>query len=403
MFLWLANVYRLGVKELRSLVFDPVLLLLIVYVFTLAIYAVATGAKLEVQNASVAYVDEDRSALSGRIVRAILPPEFDTPAEISADRIDASMDSGAFVFVLRFPPDFEADLLAGRKPEIQLNVDATAMAQAGNGTVFLQSIIQAEAAKFLSGNEDAAALPMDLVVRAMFNPNLDSSWFNAVMQVINNVTILSVLLTGAALIREREHGTIEHLLVMPVKPSEIMVAKIWANGLVIVLAAVLSLKLVVEGGLGVPVAGSIGLAIVVAAVLSLVFVVQLLLGVPIHGSIALFVFGALIYMISVTGLGILIATFTTSMPQFGLLALPVLVIMNLLSGSTTPMESMPEWLQAIMQASPSTHFVAFAQAILYRGAGLTTVWPSIVAMSVLSVVFFVIALSRFRTTMAGAR
>ena len=375
MFLWLANVYRLGVKELRSLVFDPVLLLLIVYVFTLAIYAVATGAKLEVQNASVAYVDEDRSALSGRIVRAILPPEFDTPAEISADRIDASMDSGAFVFVLRFPPDFEADLLAGRKPEIQLNVDATAMAQAGNGTVFLQSIIQAEAAKFLSGNEDAAALPMDLVVRAMFNPNLDSSWFNAVMQVINNVTILSVLLTGAALIREREHGTIEHLLVMPVKPSEIMVAKIWANGL----------------------------AIVVAAVLSLVFVVQLLLGVPIHGSIALFVFGALIYMISVTGLGILIATFTTSMPQFGLLALPVLVIMNLLSGSTTPMESMPEWLQAIMQASPSTHFVAFAQAILYRGAGLTTVWPSIVAMSVLSVVFFVIALSRFRTTMAGAR
>lgn len=375
MFLWLANVYRLGVKELRSLVFDPVLLLLIVYVFTLAIYAVATGAKLEVQNASVAYVDEDRSALSGRIVSAILPPEFDIPVEISADRIDASMDSGAFVFVLRFPPEFEADLLAGRKSEIQLNVDATAMAQAGNGTVFLQSIIQAETAKFLSGNEDAAALPINLVVRAMFNPNLDSSWFNAVMQVINNVTILSVLLTGAALIREREHGTIEHLLVMPVKPSEIMVAKIWANGL----------------------------AIVVAAVLSLVFVVQLLLGVPIHGSIALFVFGALIYMISVTGLGILIATFTTSMPQFGLLALPVLVIMNLLSGSTTPMESMPEWLQAIMQVSPSTHFVAFAQAILYRGAGLTTVWPSILAMSVLSAVFFVIALSRFRKTTAGAR
>lgn len=375
MFLWLANVYRLGVKELRSLVFDPVLLLLIVYVFTLAIYAVATGAKLEVLNASVAYVDEDRSALSGRIVSAILPPEFDTPVEISADRIDASMNSGAFVFVLRFPPNFEADLLAGRKSEIQLNVDATAMAQAGNGTVFLQSIIQAETAKFLSGNENAAALPINLVVRAMFNPNLDSSWFNAVMQVINNVTLLSVLLTGAALIREREHGTIEHLLVMPVKPSEIMVAKIWANGLVIVLAAVLSL----------------------------VFVVQGLLGVPIHGSIALFVFGALIYMISVTGLGILIATFTTSMPQFGLLALPVLVIMNLLSGSTTPMESMPEWLQAIMQASPSTHFVAFAQAILYRGAGLTTVWPSLVAMSVLSAVFFVIALSRFRTTMAGAR
>lgn len=194
------------------------------------------------------------------------------------------------------------------------------------------------------------------------------------MQVINNVTILSVLLTGAALIREREHGTIEHLLVMPVLPSEIMLAKIWANGLAIIIGAILSLWLAVQGGLAVPVAG----------------------------SIPLFIAGSVLYLVSVTGLGILLATFTTSMPQFGLLVMPVLIVMNLLSGSTTPMESIPGWLQTIMQISPSTHFVAFSQAILYRGAGLETVWFDMAIMVLLSLTFFIIALLRFRQTIASS-
>ncbi|SEK48046.1 ABC-2 type transport system permease protein [Roseovarius nanhaiticus] len=371
---WLANVYRLGVKELRSLRADPVLLVLIAYVFSVAVYAVATGARLEVINASVAYVDLDRSDLSGRIIGAILPPEFDTPEEIPATDIAKVMDSGEFVFVLSFPPRFEADVLAGLQPSLQLNVDATAMVQAGNGAVFLQQIITGEITKFVARSDEASASSIDIVVTAQFNPNLQSTWFASVMQVINNITILSVLLTGAAMIREREHGTIEHLLVMPVTPSEIMVAKIWANGLAIIIGAILSLWLVVQG----------------------------ILGVPIAGSISLFIAGSVLYLVSVTGLGILLATFTTSMAQFGLLALPVLVIMNLLSGSTTPMESIPLWLQYVMQAAPSTHFVAFAQAILYRGAGLEVVWADMALMTVLGAAFFVVALMRFRQTMASA-
>lgn len=365
---WLTNVFRLGLKELSSLRADPVLILLIVYIFSFAVYSVATGAKLEVSNASVAYSDQDRSALTGRILGAILPPEFNAPQEIAADEVESVMDSGKFVFVLSFPPAFEADVLKGHKPQAQLNVDATAMAQAGNGSVFLQQIIRAEVAKFVSGEDTTTTLPINLVVRTRFNPNLNSVWFSSVMQIINNITILSVLLTGAALIREREHGTIEHLLVMPVTPSEIMVAKIWANGL----------------------------AIVVAAILSLWFVVQTVLAVPIAGSVALFVVGAVLYLVSVTGLGILLATFTTSMPQFGLLSLPVLVIMNLLSGSTTPMESMPVWLQNVMQVSPATHFVSFSQAVLYRGATLAIVWLQLVAMAAISAVFFLVSLVRFR-------
>ncbi len=202
----------------------------------------------------------------------------------------------------------------------------------------------------------------------MFNPNLKSEWFTSVMQVINNITMLSIILTGAALIREREHGTIEHLLAMPVTPSEIMLAKIWANGLVILVAAILSVKLVV----------------------------QLWLQVPIAGSLLLFLAGAVVYAFSVTSMGILLATYTTSMGQFGLLVIPVLVILQMLSGSATPMETMPVWLQDAMQIFPTPHFVSFAQAVLYRAAGLDIVWPELLAMTIISAVYFAISGVRFR-------
>jgi ABC-2 type transport system permease protein len=369
----LGNVYRLGIKELSSLRADPVLALFILYTFTYAVYAVSTGAKFEVENASVAIVDEDHSELSRQIYSALLPPYFNALAEIDAGEIDAAMDDGRFVFVLDIPPDFESELLSGKHPSIQLNVDATAMTQAGNGTAYIQSIITREVLSFMQRREGSPALPVNLVMHAQFNPNLSSIWFNSVMQIINNITMLSVILCGAALMREREHGTIEHLLVMPVTPTEIMLAKMWANGLVILVAATLSLWLVVRG----------------------------LLHVPVAGSTMLFVAGAALYQVSITALGILLATFTRSMPQFSLLVMPVLVVMNLLSGSTTPIESMPAFLQIVLHISPAVHFVAFAQAVLYRGAGWDIVWPQMAAIAGIGALFFFVSLLRFRFALAS--
>jgi len=364
----LNTIYRLGVKELRSVLADPVLMILLLWSFTFAIYEVASNAQMEVNNASIAIVDEDRSVLSQRIGGAFLPPYFQPAIEIPATQIDPAMDLGEIIFVVSIPPNFESDLLAAIPTEVQVNVDATAMSSAGNGAGYIQNIITREVSEFVGNGVAANDVPFNLVVRAKFNPNLESSWFMAVVQIINNVTVLAMILTGAAFIREREHGTIEHLLVMPIRSSEIMIAKVWANGLVILVAASLSLALVVEG----------------------------LLQVPIAGSKILFVFGAMIYLFSITSLGILLATVARSMPQFGLLAIPVFVIMELLSGGTTPLESMPPWLQAAMQASPSTHYVAFAQAVLYRGAGLDIIWPPLIAMGLIGALFFTAALIRFR-------
>ncbi|MCW0182642.1 MAG: ABC transporter permease, partial [Zavarzinia sp.] len=125
--------------------------------------------------------------------------------------------------------------------------------------------------------------------------------------------------------------------------------------------------------------------------------------VPLAGSVGLFIATAVLYEFSIATMGILIATFTTSMPQFGLLALPILIVMNLLSGSTTPMESMPEWLQIVMQISPSTHFVAASQGILYRGAGVSVIWPNLLAVAGIGGLFFYVAATRFRKTLSAMR
>lgn len=371
----LRNAYRLGVKELYSLSRDFVLLGLIAYTFTIAIYTVANGQKTDLHNAAVAVVDEDRSVLSERIRGALLPPHFQPAELIELDQLDAALDGGRYSFALDIPPGFQADVLAGHAPAIQLNIDATAMTLAGNGARYIQSIVLAEVASFLGRSDETVAASASLTVRAKFNPNMETSWFTSVMQIVNNLTILAVILSGAAVIREREHGTLEHLLAMPVTPAEIVLAKIWANGLVIVVAAVLSLKLVVEGGLGVPVAGSIGL----------------------------FALGSAIYLFAITSLGIMLSTIATTMPQFGLLSIPVFVVLNLLSGATTPLESMPEPLRTIMHASPATHFVKFAQAVLYRDAGIAIVWPDMLMVAAIGSVFFVLALLRFRATVAASQ
>ncbi|WP_417604736.1 ABC transporter permease [Oceanimonas baumannii] len=368
----LANIFRLGVKELWSLVRDPIMLVLIVYTFSVAIYTAATAMPETLHGAPIAIVDEDSSPLSGRIAAAFYPPRFKDPAMISLDEMDPGMDAGRYTFVINIPPGFQQDVLAGRSPALQLNVDATRMSQAFTGSGSIQRIIQEEVDDFVRRYRTDSELPVDLAVRMRFNPNLERSWFGAVMELINNVTMLSIILTGAALIREREHGTIEHLLVMPVTPTEIMLAKVWSMGLVVLAAVALSMALVVQGTLRV----------------------------PIEGSISLFLLGTTVHLFATTSMGIFLATQARTMPQFGLLMMLVLLPLQLLSGGSTPRESMPQLVQELMLAAPTTHFVSLSQAILYRGAGLSVVWPELLYLLLIGGVFFTVALARFRKTLS---
>ena len=371
--LHLLNIYRLGVKELWSLLRDPTMLVLIVYVFTLSVYAAATAMPEILHKAPIAIVDEDQSQLSQRIVSAFYPPQFNTPALITAREMDAGMDAGHYTFVLNIPPDFQRDVLAGRAAEVQLNVDATRMSQAFSGNAYVQQIVLSEVSEFVQRYRGTATPPVDLALRMRFNPALDKAWFGSLMEIINSVTMLSIILTGAALIREREHGTIEHLLVMPVTPTEIMLAKVWSMALVVLLAATTSLVLVVQG----------------------------LLRVPIGGSLGLFLAGAALHLFATTSMGIFMATVARSMPQFGLLMVLTLIPLEMLSGGTTPRESMPALVQDLMLAAPTTHFVELGQAILYRGAGMDVVWPQFLALAGIGSVLFALSLARFRRTISS--
>ena len=362
------NIYRLGVKELWSLAREPTLIALIAYTFTVSIYIAAKAMPETLNKAPIAIVDEDGSPLSQQLASAFYPPHFKPPDSITLQAIDPGMDSGAYTFILDIPLDFQKNVLSGKSPAIQLNVDATRMSQAFTGSGHIQQIVLGEVGEFVHHFRGDSPAAVTLALRARFNPNLNQSWFGGLMEIINNVTMLSIILTGAALIREREHGTIEHLLSMPVTPFELMLSKIWSMGLVVLLSAAVAL----------------------------VFVVQWVLKVPIEGSVCLFLVGTALYLFASTSLGIFMATMARSMPQFGLLAMLILLPLQLLSGNSTPRESMPEFVQTVMLAAPTTHFVAIGQAVLFRGAGFSIVWPEFLALFAIGIGLFGFSLRRFR-------
>ncbi len=366
------NILWLGRKEIASLLSDWVLVLFVVYAFTFAIYTQATGTTTQVNNASIAFVDEDESALSKQLIQAFYPPFFQFPEIIPAPEVEDAMDRGRFMFVVVVPPRFESDLRAGRQPDLQVNTDATAMQQAGIGTGYIKNIVSDRIASFLSRTDVAPPQPINLVVRRLFNPNGVSAWFVSVVAIINQITLLTVVLTGAAVIREREHGTLEHLLVMPLSAFEIAMAKVWANGLVILLATGVSLFLIV----------------------------MMVLQVPFAGSIPLWFGGVLLYLFFATALGIFLGTISRSMAQFALLIIMVVVVMQLLSGGGTPVESQPRWLQYLTFFLPSRHFVSFSQVIIYRGGGLRAILPNFLMVTAIGLGFFIYSLGLFRKSIA---
>ena len=366
-----AKIFWLGIKELRSLLSDYVMLMLIVYSFSLAIYAEATAISESVHNASIAIVDEDQSALSRALANGLYPPYFKTPIFISAAQTDRAMDQDKFMFVVTIPPKFEKNVRQGRKPTIQIDIDATAVTQASIGNSYIQSIISKEVNRFVSRSDKTTLYPVKLVQRRAFNPNGTGMWFSAINALLNQITMLTIILTGAALLREREHGTIEHLLVMPLNAFQIVIAKIWANGFIILTAFTLSMLVMVEN----------------------------ILNIPIAGSKLLLLLGITSYLFSAAAIGIFLGTIAQTMAQFSLLVLMVIIPMVMLSGGLTPIESQPDIIQPLTWLLPSRHFMNFSQAVIFRGAGFDLVWPQLIIIITLGATFFIASLALFRRSL----
>ncbi|MDX2423813.1 MAG: ABC transporter permease [Amphritea sp.] len=366
------NIFWLGTKELRSVFSDVVMVVLIIYSFSLAIYSQATATSESVNNASIAIVDEDHSALSRAIANALYPPYFKTPVLISPAELDEGMDLDRYMFVLEIPPNFEEDVRRGRQPSVQINIDATAVTQASLGNSYIQNIVVDEVNHFINRSDETSDYAVTLVQRRAFNPNGTGMWFGAINALINQISMIAIILTGAALLREREHGTIEHLLVMPLSSFQIVMSKVWANGLIIL----------------------------VAFALAMWFVVEVILDVPISGSRLLLLVGTTLYLFAAAAIGIFLGTIARTMAQFALLMIMAIVPIIMLSGGLTPIESQPEVIQPLTWFLPSRHYMSFAQAVVFRGADLSIVWPELLNILGLGLVFFSASLGLFRRSIA---
>lgn len=363
----LKNIWHLCCKEWVALLFDKTMVFFILFAFTCAVYMQSQGSSMELQKATVGVVNEDHSPLSYRVVDALQPPYFGTVVQLKHAEVDRGMEEAKYTFVLQIPTKFEADLRSGKSVTLQLLIDATVIGQSGIGAQYIDKIVQMETARYLKRPE-ITDQPVKLNIRYLHNEGQSYEWFGGITSLIQNITMLSVLLTGAALLRERENGTIEHLLVMPITPVQIVLAKVIANGSVI---------------LGV-------------VFFSVMIVLKQLIGIQIGGSVALFIFVTGLYLFFCTGLGIFLGTIARSMPQLGLLYILMILPMNLLSGGFTPLESMPILLQRIMAFVPSTSFVSMAQAILFRGAGIEVLVQEIAIVVVVGSLLFIYSIHRFR-------
>ena len=364
------NIFNLSIKELKTLFYDKVMVLLVIYSFSFAIYIDGTQTSTELHNASIAFVDSDKTELSHRIIDAFYKPRFNTPEVISYDEVDKRMDSGYYTFIIMIPTDFEKDVLSGISPDILVNIDATRMTQAGIGSGYIQNIITQEVQTFLKGSYESITNPK-VVSRYKYNPNLTSMWFGSINEIINNIVMISILLSGAALVREREHGTIEHLLVMPLRAFEIMLSKIFSACLVILVCVTFSLLVVVEG----------------------------VLQIPLSGSVPLFLLCTFLVLFATTSMGVFMGTIAQNMPQLGMIFILTILPLMLLSGSITPFESMPMILQDLMQLMPTSHFVDLSQSILFKGAGISIIWKKMLIIFVIGAVFFSLTLILFKRSL----
>ncbi|MGI9294665.1 MAG: ABC transporter permease [Pseudomonadales bacterium] len=378
--IWLEQFTVLVIKEFRQLIRDRAVFLYIIYIFTLDMFIAAGGPSMELRDADLLVHDGDYSVASRELVYRFRSPYFRLSQNVAhPDDGMRLLDRGKATLLIDIPPNFEESLHADKGPAtVQVLVD-TSKANTGYlassysvriGESFGRDWV---AQHLSSGDVSAESLPsINNQRRIWFNPTLNDTWFYAISEVLAMITVACIFLPAVAAVREKERGTLEQLLVSPLTPLQIMLAKVFA---MIVVTAV-------------------GTAVSVFAIIHPIF------SVPVQGSVALFFVLTALYAFTASGLGLLAATFARNSGQVGMILLLIVIPTIMLSGIWTRVESMPDWLQFLILFSPLRYFVEIAYGILLRGAELELLWTPILAMLMLGVALFSVALLRFRRQLA---
>lgn len=373
--IWVRQMAALVIKEFLQLGNDRGLLIFALYSFTGNILLAGGNASLELNNANLVVHDGDHSAASRELIYRFRQPYFRLVEEVADTRTGMQrVEQGRAMLFLDIPEHFAETLRRGtHTASVQLLVDtsrATRGYLASSYSVRIGASFSQDWAGQNAGRADSEELIPVIInqTRIRYNPTLNEAWFNSIGELLVMMTVMCILLPATALVREKERGTIEQLLVSPLSPFQIMFSKVVAM-------------------IGVSVAG---------VALSLLGIMGPLFAVPCRGSIWLFFVLTALFAFTSAGLGLLIATFARNAAQVGMLVLFSVMPIVVLSGTFTPRDSMPPAVNAIMVLSPLRHFIEIAYGILLRGAGVETLWDSALAMLALGCLLFGIGLWRFR-------
>nr|WP_319566546.1 ABC transporter permease [uncultured Rhodoferax sp.] len=372
---WWMRLRAMSLKELLQLWRDPVLLFLIVYAFSMDIYNAGSGVTLQLNNAAMVFQDHDRSAASRELLGRFLPPRFNNRGEVGSERQSLRLlDDSAALFTLDIPPQFGQTLARGGSTQLQMQIDASNsvlgfLAYSDATQIVARYGLEAGLLRAGLGGQSMSAVPMiNNQQRVWFNPNENDAWFMSISELLNVITVFAILLPAAAMVREKERGTIEQLIVSPLTPFQVMFPKVLAMTLVILAGTTLTLL----------------------GVLGPVF------GVPFRGSVVLFYLVTTLYIFALSGIGLFIATLTRNLAQASMLAILVLAPMMFLSGVWTPPEAMPALARWGMYISPLYYYIDAAYGIILKGAGLNLLWDSVLGILVLGTLAGALGLKRFK-------
>ena len=373
--IWLLRLRVMTVKELLQLFRDFILIFFLIYAFTADIYIAGEGVSLQLNKAATVFHDNDRSLASRELISRFQEPHFRVKGEISHPSEGLRLlDKDQAMIVLDVPPRFQESLLSGETTNVQFQVDAT------NSVLGTLSSSYGEQIAFEFGMEtglkrlgiDASSTETVPMIkddhRVWFNPNQNDAWFMSITELLNVITVFAVLLPAAAMVREKERGTVEQLLVSPLTPFQIMLPKMLAMFVVIL----------------------------VGTALSLFAIMQPIFHVPIKGSVLLFFLVTTLYILNTAGLGLFAATIARNLAQAGMLTVLIVSPMIFLSGAWTPPEAMAQWMRVIMYISPLHYYIDSCMGILLKGAGLDILWDSVLTMTLLGGAVFALGMWRFQ-------
>jgi len=353
-------------KELLHIIRDKGLLIFILYAFSLDIYTAAQGFSIIPEKVSISVYDEDNSLRSRDLIDRIRPPAFRRP-DRAEDRheVDILLNESKTVLALVIPAGFERDLYRDRA-SVQILVDGTQSAAAYLSSAYLQVIVaqySEDMARERLRIANITGLPsVDVRTRVFFNPEMKDQLFEGLNELFHVITLIGMILPAAILIREKEYGTIEQIMISPLDIRKLLLMKITAASLFLLAMIGLSYE----------------------------FVLRLWLGFPLKGSLAGFLFISLVFSFATSGLAFIIASISKRLSQIGLLTIVIFAPMMLLSGGWVPPEALPDWLRRLTVISPLKYFMSLGIGLLVRGAHMDLLLPDLLRLFFLGALFMVV-------------